>query len=94
MKLDIRSRDMSKPLTFKQLWLAEQMKRINMNSKLSKIPVEKIRDYLLKKYDERRLSMGRLYNNADQKNVQMTQEQFINEFLNKRLHSVWIYGIL
>ena len=78
MNLDIRNRDMSKPLTFKQLWLTEQMKRINMNPKLSKIPVEKIRDYLLKTYDERRLSIGRLYNNPNQNNIQMTHEQFIN----------------
>lgn len=44
---------------------------------------EEIKKYLLKKFDERRLVNGRLYNNATADNSIMNQEQFIDTYLNK-----------
>lgn len=42
-----------------------------------------MKNYLLEKYEKRRLVHGRLYNNATMDNIALTQEQFINEYLNK-----------
>lgn len=83
MKLDIRNRDMSVPLTFKQLWLQERFKKLRMEPELDKISNDELKRYLLKVYDRRRLSEGRLCNSATAENQVMNQEQFINMYLNK-----------
>ena len=83
LKLDIRNRDMSVPLTFKQLWLQERFKKLRMEPELDKISNDELKRYLLKVYDKRRLSEGRLYNSATAEDQVMNQEQFINMYLNK-----------
>lgn len=54
-----------------------------MDKRLDKFSNEELKQFLLKKFDERRLVNGRLYNNATQDNVVMNQETFINWYLNK-----------
>jgi hypothetical protein len=84
MNLDIRNnRDYSKALTFKSLWLKEQYSRLRKIYDPSQLSNEEIKDILLKKYNERRLVVGRLYSNTTQKNEAMNQEQFIDLYLNK-----------
>lgn len=68
--------------TFKQLWLQEQFKKIREVYSQDEVSNEEIKNILLKKYSERRISEGRLYNNLDKKNYFMNQEQFINYYLN------------
>lgn len=81
--LDIRNRDMTKPITFKTLWLQEMYKKLRMEPALDGISAEEIKKYLMKVYDDRRIVSGRLYNNQTSENNIMTQEEFINLFLNK-----------
>jgi hypothetical protein len=81
--MDIRNnRDYSKPITFKQLWLQEQYKRLRKIYDPTEISNEDLKNILLSEFEKRRIVQGRFYSNTTQKNEVMTQEQFINLFLN------------
>jgi hypothetical protein len=83
MNLEIRKdRDYSKTITFKQLWLKEQYSRLRKIYTKEEVSNEELKQLLLAKYDKRRLSDGRLYSNTTNENLVMTQEQFIDLFLN------------
>jgi len=79
--IDIRNHD--KILTFKTLWLKEQYQKLRMDPELSDYTNDELKEYLLKIYDGRKIYNGRLYNNATNDNQVMTQEQFINKYLNE-----------
>lgn len=84
MKKNIRAdRDYSKHITFKQAWMQEQYSRLRKVYSKEEVSNEELKDLLVKKYNERRLVEGRLYSNTTQSNEKMTQEQFIDLFLNK-----------
>ena len=84
MNLEIRKdRDYTKPVTFKSLWLKEQFARLRKVYDPGEVSNEELKNLLLSEYDKRRLVKGRLYSNMTQKNEVMTQEQFIDYFLNK-----------
>jgi len=83
MTINIRNeRDYSKILTFKMLWLKEQFTRLRKIYDPSEVSNEELKNLLLKKYEKRRLVNGRLYSNVTQKNEVVTQEQFIDFYLN------------
>lgn len=67
--------------TFKVEWLKEQFLRLRNNPLLKDKTNEELKEYLLKKFEKRRLVNGRLYNNATNDNEIMNQEQFINMYL-------------
>lgn len=81
--LDIRNRDMTKTITFKQLWILDQFKKLRLDKDLDSYTNDELKEYLLKKYDSRNLINGRLYNNTNEDNEIINQEQFINKFLNE-----------
>lgn len=54
-----------------------------MDPELNDFSNEELKNYLLRIYENRRLTTGRLFNNANNENVAMTQEQFINTYLNE-----------
>lgn len=72
-----------KVYTFKKLWLQEQYKKLRACTALKDYSDRELQEYLLKQYEKRRLVEGRLYNNSTADNMILTQEQFINEYLNK-----------
>jgi hypothetical protein len=83
MNLEIRKdRDYSKTITFKQLWLQEQFSRLRKIYTKEELSTDEIKNILLKKYSERKLISGRLFSNTTNENTVMTQEQFIDLFLN------------
>jgi hypothetical protein len=83
MNLEIRkNRDYSKHITFKQLWLKEQFSRLRKIYTKEEVSNEELKQLLLSKYEQRRLANGRLYSNTSNENLVMTQEQFIDLFLN------------
>lgn len=82
--IDLRNRDSSTPITFKQVWLKDVYEKLLLDPEIKErfMPNE-LKEYLLEKYSERRLVEGRLYNNATLENTVMNQERFINKFLNE-----------
>jgi len=81
LKLDIRKKD--KQVFFKQLWMAEQYNKLKLDPEImAAYSKEEIRAYLEDAYSKRHISNGRLYNNVDHSNQILTQEQFINYYLN------------
>jgi len=70
-------------LTFKSLWLQDQFQKLRSDPDLDDYTNEELRDYLLKVYDKRYISEGRLFNNVTNDNSIITQEQFINQYLNE-----------
>lgn len=69
--------------SFKLLWLREQYTKLRMNPKLANVTNDQIKKYLLEAYDKRRVVEGRLYNNVTHENLILTQEQFIDKYLNE-----------
>jgi len=65
------------------LWLKDQFQKLRSDPELDDISNDELKKYLLEIYDKRKVVNGRLYNNATEDNEIMTQEQFINEYLNK-----------
>ena len=78
--LDIRNKE--KEITFKILWLQEQVQKIRKVYSVEEFSNEDLAKYLLEKYNSRRIVNGRFYNNTNNSNEVWTQEQFINYFLN------------
>jgi hypothetical protein len=68
--------------TFKEQWLKQQYSRLRKVYKKEEVSNDELKDLLISEYDKRRLVNGRLFNNTTNKNEVMTQEQFINNFLN------------
>jgi hypothetical protein len=94
MNLEIRKdRDYSRSITFKQLWLKEQYSRLRKIYTKEEVSNEEIKKILLSKYNNRRIAKGRLYSNTNNKNLVMTQEQFIDLFLNTE-HILSGYAVL
>lgn len=67
--------------SFKLLWLTDMLKKIRLVYTPEEVSNETIKIYLLKKYNERYLPVGRLYSNVTQENIQMNIEEFIDYFL-------------
>jgi hypothetical protein len=86
MNINIRKgRDYSKPLTFKSLWLKEQYQKLRKIYDPTEFSNEELRQLLVSEYEKRRVVQGRFYSNTTQKNEVMSQEQFVDLFLNKPL---------
>jgi DNA polymerase elongation subunit (family B) len=86
MNLEIRkNRDYSKTMSFKQLWLQEQFQKLRKVYDPTEVSNDELKKLLLSEYDKRRVVTGRMYSNTTNKNEVMTQEQFIDYFLNKPL---------
>jgi hypothetical protein len=86
MNINIRKgRDYSKPLTFKSLWLKEQYQKLRKIYDPTEFSNEELRQLLMSEYEKRRVVQGRFYSNTTQKNEVMSQEQFVDLFLNKPL---------
>ena len=80
--MDIRNRDMSKPLTFRMLWIKTEFERLRRAFTPEEYSNEFLKEYLLKKYEEKYNPKGRFYNNTTSENQVMTLEQFTNIYLN------------
>ena len=91
--MDFRNRDMSKPETFRLLWLREQYSKLRKMLTPEEASDEDIQKLLLGKYLKRRIVTGRFFNNVTEKTYQMSQEDFINLFLNKP-YIMSGYGVL
>jgi len=74
-----------KSITFKELWLKEQFKKLRESEIADKFTNQELKEFLLNKYSSRRVSEGRFFNNSTSDNEIMTQEQFINKYLNEPL---------
>ena len=84
MNIEIRNeRDFGKSIFFQQLWMQEQYSRLRKIYSKEEVSNEQLKQLLLKKYSERKLIKGRLYSNTTNDNTVLTQEQFIDLFLNK-----------
>jgi hypothetical protein len=84
MNTEIRkNRDFSKNVTFKELWMKDQLYKLRRIYSKDEVSNEEIRNLLEEEYAKRKLVKGRLYNNMNQSNEAITQEQFIDLFLNK-----------
>jgi hypothetical protein len=84
MNINIRkNRDYNKVMSFKQLWLQEQFQKLRKVYDPSEVSNNDLKDLLLAEYDKRRIVSGRLFSNTTNKNEAMTQEQFLDYFLNK-----------
>jgi arsenate reductase-like glutaredoxin family protein len=84
MNTDIRrGRDFSKNITFKELWMKDQFYKLRRVYSKEEVSNEEIRKLLEESYGGRKLIKGRLYNNMNHSNEAMTQEQFVDLFLNK-----------
>jgi hypothetical protein len=84
MNINIRkNRDYNKVMSFKQLWLQEQFQKLRKVYDPSEVSNNDLKDLLLSEYDKRRVVNGRLFSNTTNKNEAMTQEQFLDYFLNK-----------
>lgn len=83
MKLDLRNRDLSKPISFKMLWIQDSYKKLRRLIPKEKIGNKELLNYLVDKYtEELDDQIGRFYNNVNNKNSKMSIEQFINKFIN------------
>ena len=65
------------------MWCREMFDKLRSNPSLAEFSDAELQKYLVEKYETRRVVNGRLYNNATNENVIMSQESFINEYLNK-----------
>ena len=93
MNLQIRNRDYSKNITFQNLWLKEQYSRLRKIYSPEELSKDDLVNLLMTKYTQRRLSNGRLFSNTSNENTVMTQEQFIDLFLNNE-YILSGYGVL
>lgn len=80
MNIDIRNRDNGRIITFKTLWMQDQFRKIKMV--LPDASNEEIQKLLVEEYEKRRLVEGRFFNNVKNESKKMTQEMFINYYLN------------
>jgi hypothetical protein len=82
-KTELRNRDMSQQISFKQRWLADQFRKIRMVYSPDEFPTSEIKDMLLKEYDQRNVRVGRFVNNVDRTDSKMSVEQFVNTLMNR-----------
>ena len=78
--MDIRK--LTKQVTFKQLWIRDQFEKIRLAVPAEVISNEDLLKKLAAIYETRHVSEGRFFNNLSNENMIMTQEGFINRFLN------------
>lgn len=81
-KLDIRNRDMNKKISFKYLWMKDQLDKIRMKYSEEELSNEEIFKYLNDKYEKRYKPVGRFMSNVTFENKIMSVEQFINTVIN------------
>lgn len=68
--------------TFKYLWMEDVLKKIRQIIPKEEFSNNDLKEYLHGVYEKRYLARGRFFNNTTRKNEIMTQEQFIDKFLN------------
>ena len=94
MNLEIRKdRNFDEKITFQNLWLKEQYSRLRKIYSPEELPKKDLINLLVTSYTNRRLSEGRLFSNTTNENIVMTQEQFIDLFLNSE-YILSGYGVL
>lgn len=79
---DIRNRDMDKKISFKYLWMKDQIQKIRLRYSKDVLSDKEIQEYLTKVYDDRYQPEGRFMSNITKENKVMKLEQFINRFIN------------
>ena len=79
---DIRNRDMGKKISFKYLWMKDQLQKIRLKYSEDDLSNQEIFDYLNKKYSERFQPEGRFMSNTTFSNRKMKLEQFIDYYIN------------
>lgn len=63
------------------MWLNDQFQKLRAVPALKHKTDRELQEYLVKKYEERRIVKGRFHNNATSSNQVMSQETFINMYL-------------
>jgi len=81
-KLDIRNRDMTKKISFKYLWMKDQLNKIRLKYSEDDISNEELFKLLNNAYNKRYNPAGRFMSNVTYGNKVMTLEQFINTVIN------------